>query len=129
MSTQVYWLEQPWLLSADYVGDLTSEDMDAVLEQSLALAEEQPVYVLIDTRALNVRPSNIKTMSRLDTLRQLVSHPNLCWLAFVGTDPLARYYMTLLTPHKVRIFPLREQAITFLRDRVSLETSALVPMH
>ncbi len=122
MSSNVYWIEEPFIMSADYAGDVTVEDMDNAMGKCLAAVEKGPCFFLVDTRAMT---SVTTRVMKIGSLLNFVKHPNACWFAFVGHNIMLRFAVqVLLASHrKFKMMDSREQAIAFLRERVQYELS------
>jgi hypothetical protein len=122
MPSNVYWIEAPFIMSADYNGEVTVKDLDDAMEKCLAAVDKGPCCFLVDTQAMtSVTPSVMKIGSML----RLVNHPNACWFAFVGQNIMLKFAVqVLLSSHrKFKMMESREQALTFLRERVQYELS------
>ncbi len=122
MPSNVYWIEEPLIMSADYTGDVTVEDMDSAMEKCLAAVEKGPCYFVVDTLAMtSVTPHVMK----IGSLLKFVKHPNACWFVFVGQNIFLKFVVqVLLSSHrKFKMMQSREEGTAFLRERIQYELS------
>jgi hypothetical protein len=122
MSSNVYWIEEPLIMSADYAGDVTADDLDNAMEKCVAAVEKGPVFFLVDTVAMT---SVTPRVMRVGSLVNFVKHPNACWFVFIGQNIMLKFAVQVLLASnpKFRMMENREQGIAFLRERVQYELS------
>ncbi|MFP4323239.1 MAG: hypothetical protein ACLFTK_12365 [Anaerolineales bacterium] len=119
MAYDVYWIQEPHLISADYSGPVSVDDLDAVIAFCLPAADNNPVYFLIDMHASTSWPANIL---KLASLNRLLDHPNTRWFALVGHNPFLKFVIQLSRRStKVKFFEVRADAVEFLQERVTEE--------
>jgi len=81
MPHRMEWIEEPWLLQVDYIGTITEEDAEKVLQKCLEYAEKHPINFLVNlTESNGFSPSVVKTKTGMKVLR----HPNVKWWGYVG---------------------------------------------
>jgi hypothetical protein len=118
MPVQIYWLQEPMILSNDYVGDVDMNDSENVLRFSLDAVARHPLYVLVDMSQATSIHNNVLKMG---SVVELINHPNTRWLAVVRPNVLAKFVLQVLVRHKAKVFDAREEAEAFLRDRATIE--------
>ncbi len=118
MPSQVYWLEEPTIMVAEYSGEVTSEDLDSALSECLEYLKEQTIYFLVDLESADRIPTNL---FKLASLTEVVNHDNSRWFAFLKPNTLVKFAMQVILRNHARVFEDREAAITFLHERIEEE--------
>lgn len=124
MAHQTGWIdENKRIWFADYIGDITPEDIAGAGEAGCNVADEGAVYALIDFTDANSWPKNlIGIAGKTDKLMQFSKHPNAIWFAFSGANTVIRFGIQVFMRSKVKVFETREEAVTFLNEMA--ETAA-----
>lgn len=113
MPTKTYWIDEPIIMSADYEGKVTSDDLDSVMKTCLLAVENKKVHFVVDMSSNPSMPSNILKLASLSTL---VTHPNAGWFAFVQPNMIVKFAMQVKHRGAFKIFDTRNEAIEFLRE-------------
>lgn len=122
MATKTYWIEEPLIMAAEYDGHVTNADIDQVMAECVAAVDKQPCYFLVDTlKMASIQPSFLKVGSLL----KFINHPNLRWLAMViDYNPMIKFAMQVLVRKNASVFKTRDEALTFLRNRIEVDKAA-----
>jgi hypothetical protein len=118
MPSKVYWVEKPWIMSADYEGRLTVQDFDDVMRVCLEALEHQPVYFVVDLSKISTYPLAAPKISSMMKMR---SHPNTAAFAWVGANRISRVLISKMIFKPMGFFDRRPDAIAYLRQRVAAE--------
>ncbi len=124
MGSKAYWVEEPWIMSADYDGRVTVQDYEVAMGQCLAVLKTQPVYFVVDLSKAVTLPLQVTMIS---SLLELVNHRNTMAFAFVGANRFAKLTIPTMIRKPYRFFEGRETAMVYLRDMVAREHPAQVP--
>lgn len=117
MPTKVYWVDEPWIISADYIGAISVQDIDEVMGECLAYLEKQEVYFLVDTTQMTSLPPNV---FKISSLAKLINHSNTRWLAMTaGDNPLLKFVIQVMIRNRIKVVNNREEGLQFLRDLVA----------
>ena len=125
MSSNVYWIEEPWIMSADYMGQVTPHDIEEVMQKCLQQLDIHPCYFLVDTLAMtSIQP----TFFKMGSLLKLISHPNNKWLVMVVNDnPFMKFAVQVLVRNRaVTVLATREKAMSFIQERVAEQKNAAI---
>lgn len=126
MPYKLEWIEEPWLMRADYFGTITAEDAEAVMTTCLEAADKHPVNFLVNlTESNGFSPSVLKTASGIKLLR----HPNTKWFAYVGIRGVFRMGTQIF----MRFVPFKsfdtvEEAQAFLEEMVQHQKQEAKPV-
>lgn len=116
MPYKLEWIEEPWLMRADYFGTITPDDVEGVMLACLELADKHPINFIVNlTESNGFSPSVLKNKSGLKLLR----HPNTKWFAYVGITGVFRMGTQIFmrfVPFKA--FDTVEAAQTFLEEMI-----------
>ena len=123
MPSKAYWVDEPNIMSADYYGAVSTEDLDNALMACLVEVEKKAVHLVVDMSGSESFPTNVL---KLASLNKLTSHANARWFAFVKPPTLVRFAMQIFHRHNSKIFATREEALAFLREQVQ-EAIGIVP--
>jgi hypothetical protein len=118
MASRAYWLEKPWIMSADYEGRIKVEDYEYVMHICLEFLEYQPIYFLVDLTQVTAYPLNVMM---IPSLIKLVSHPNTSAFAWVGATRFAKTSIPPFVHKPNKFFDDRDIALAYLRERASQE--------
>jgi hypothetical protein len=121
MPTKTYWIDEPTIMSADYEGKVTSDDLDSVMTNCLGACESRKVHFVVDMSSNPSMPANILKLASLSTL---VNHPNAGWFAFVQPNMIVKFAMQVKHRGSFKIFDTRDEAVAFLRERVQDDETA-----
>lgn len=124
MPSKAYWVDEPNIMSADYYGAVTSDDLDSALTACLAEVENKVIYFVVDMSGSESLPTNLL---KLASLSKLTSHPNARWFAFVKPPVLVRFAMQVFHRHNSKIFATRDEALGFLREQVRSAVGIAAP--
>ncbi|MAS32693.1 MAG: hypothetical protein CL610_01725 [Anaerolineaceae bacterium] len=114
MPANVYWLDEPDIMIADYTGDLTREDVEGAMEKCLAALENTNCSFVVDTTQVQTLPKDI---FRIGPLLSLVNHPQRGWLIFVGQqNVMLKFAVQVIVRHKFRFMESRDEAVALLRS-------------
>jgi hypothetical protein len=117
MPTKVYWIDEPWIMSADYIGGISVQDIDDVMEKCLAYLEKQEIYFLVDTTQMTSLPPNV---FKVKSLAKLINHSNTRWLVMTaGDNPLLKFVIQVMIRNRIKVVNNREEGLQFLRDLVA----------
>jgi hypothetical protein len=112
MPARTYWIREPWIMGVDYVGAITKEEIETVMEDCLQQVEKQRIYFLIDTSGLTSVP---RELLKLGPMLRFLHHPNPHWLVFVGIqNPMVSFAIRLLVHKEVKLYASRDEAMKFL---------------
>lgn len=114
MPAHAYWIDQPLILSNDYIGKITSQDAEAMVNSVQEAVRQGPTYIIVDLRQATSLPTNL---IKIGSLTELVNNPNLRWLAIVGPNAVAKFLINLLARNRAVVFGSREEAEAFLRQK------------
>jgi hypothetical protein len=116
MPTNVYWIDEPWIMGVDYMGHVTEQEVEAVMHTCLEIVDNRPCYFLADTLPMtSIQPSLFK----IGALLRFVNHPNNRWLALVvGQNPLIKFAVQVMMRKSFTVVDNREKALEILRARV-----------
>jgi hypothetical protein len=117
------WIQRPSIISINYKGYVTAEDINNSSFSCLPLVEKRRLYVLIDMTEVLSMPRNLTNVSfRAESLIQFISHPNSRAFAFVGVSTLTKLAIEVVLRNQVvALAEDRAEAIAFLRDRLAAD--------
>ena len=119
MPARTYWIREPWIMGVDYIGAVTKEAIEKVMDDCLAQVEKQRIYFLIDTSTLTSVP---KELLKLGPMLKFLHHPNTHWLVFVGIqNPMVSFAIRLLVHKEVKLFAKRDEALKFLEGMLQVD--------
>ncbi len=124
MSSKAYWVEKPWIMSADYEGRVTVQDYEVAMGECLAVLKEQPVYFVVDLSKSITLPLQVTMIS---SLLELVNHRNTMAFAFIGANRFAKLTIPTMIRKPYRFFESREPGMVYLRDMVAREHPQELP--
>lgn len=126
MPVSVEMLEPPSLVNVRMHGQVTADDIRQMLRRVLMLAQDAPLYLLVDIRELVSMPRN--TVNLFVSMREyarFVQHPNVRALAFVGADPTVRLSIeTLMRSLRHIMTDSLDAGLAFLRESLASDSSA-----
>lgn len=115
MSVDIYWVKEPQILSVDYSGDVTVDDVRVVVTQMTDILKKQPLHFLIDlSRATSFAPEIIE----MSSLSEWLYHPNGRWFAYVQPRGIFKALVRYRHRNPVKIFNDRTDALGFLEKAV-----------
>lgn len=122
MSTNTYWIDEPWLMGVDYHGVITNHDVDDVMSICIPAADKHPIAFLVDVSdAKKLDPSVLKSKS----IMELVRHRNTRFFAMVGVNAVLRISVQFFMRFTAfRLFEDRDTAIQFLKEQIEKEKAA-----
>jgi hypothetical protein len=113
MSVNVYWAKEPQILSVDYSGDVTADDVRSAVVQLTDLLKKQPLHFLVDlSQATSFAPEIIE----LSSLSEWLYHPNGRWFAYVQPSGVFKSLVRYRHRNPVKIFHDRIDALGFLEQ-------------
>ena len=118
MPTKTYWIDEPTIMSAEFEGKVTSDDLDSVMMNCLRACENQKVHFVVDMSSNPSMPANILKLASLSTL---ANHSNAGWFAFVQPNMIVKFAMQVKHRGSFKIFDTRNEAIAFLHVRIQDE--------
>ncbi len=125
MPTKTYWIEEPWLMSADYWGRITIEDLENVMDACLTELATKPVYFVVDFTGSVTMPLRITTIT---SLMALVNHPNTAGFAFINANRFAKLSIPTMVRRPYRFVDDREAGINYLRDLARADQRTPTPL-
>jgi hypothetical protein len=120
MPSQVYWVETPWIMSADYQGRLTVRDYEDVMNVCLETLEHQSVYFVVDLSMVITFPL---TVAKIPSMIKLTQHPNTAAFAWIGANRIARALIPKVVFKPMGFFDRREDGMDYLRQLIVVERS------
>jgi hypothetical protein len=125
MPAKVYWIDEPTILVAEYIGEVTGEDIDSAIAQCEAVLKEHSCHYLVDVLNMKSLPKDIM---RMKSLINFINNPLRGWLAFAGhQNMLVKFAAQVMVRNKFRFVNSREEGETFLRDIGKQEVQADEP--
>ncbi len=125
MPTQVYWLDEPHILVAEYSGAITGEEIDSAMAECLKVVAEHSCHFLVDILQITALP---KEILRLGSLMSFINHPNRGWLVFAGQqNVMVKFAAQVMVRNKFRFVNSRAEAVTFLKDLAPQDKQADIP--
>lgn len=125
MPAQVYWLDEPHILVAEYTGEITGEQIDGAMAECLKVVAEHSCHFLVDILQIKSMPKDIL---RMKSLINFLNHPNRGWLVFAGhQNVMVKFAAQVMVRNKFRFVSSREEAVTFLRDLTRQEAQVSAP--
>jgi hypothetical protein len=120
MSGRAYWLQEPYMISADYEGQLTVEDFEVIMRFCLDALQKQMVYFVVDVSTTTSSPMNV---ALIPSVRALITHPNTGAFAWVGASRFVRVMVPTVIRKPSRFFDNRAEAIAYLEKRREIDLS------
>lgn len=118
MPVKSYWLDEPHIWVNEHIGNISEEEMEAVVQEDLELVEKGPVYFLIDMTQLKKLPNNLM---RMGPVTKLLGHSNTRYFVNVNMTPFAKIATQIIRFKKVQAFDTRDEAVAFLREKIAEE--------
>jgi hypothetical protein len=118
MPSKAYWVEEPWIMSADYEGRLTVADFDKVTGVCLEALKYHRIYFIVE---MSKTTSNPVSVSLIPSLLELINHKNTAAFAFIGANRFARITVPSFVRRPNKFFDTREEGLAYLRERMELE--------
>ncbi len=119
MSHRTYWAVEPYIRVAEFSGHVGLDELDAVMHDFLAVANDFPAYFVLDLTNTRSLPTSI---FQIQAIRDVVMLENTRWLAVVNPDVFANYATRMLAGDKAKVFEDLDRALSFLRGMVRLDT-------
>lgn len=116
MAHQVYWLKENSILSVDYTGHVTPEDMEEATTIALSIVREHKIYCIVDLSKMSSNPPNmLRSANKMKPFLELSRHPNVVWFAIIGPSSMAKFAIQLFfRSGNYRIFADRAEAENYL---------------
>ncbi|MBZ0298540.1 MAG: hypothetical protein K8J31_02315 [Anaerolineae bacterium] len=116
MPSNVYWLDEPHIMVAEYSGSVSHEDIQSAMDQCLSVLSQHSCHFLVDTTQVTTLP---KDLLRLGPVLTLINHSNRGWLIFLAhQNIMIKFAVQVMVRNKFRFMTSREEAVTFLTDIV-----------
>jgi hypothetical protein len=113
MPSKAYWIEQPYIMSADYEGILTTRDYEQVMNTCLQHLESHRIHFLVDLSKVTAYPLAV---AFIPSLLKLINHPNTESFAWVGASRFAKMGIPTVVRKPNRFFNNRDEAFSYLRQ-------------
>jgi hypothetical protein len=85
MTQKMTWLDEPWSMRVDYSDVLSVDDIQEVMRVCMLRVQKHPINILVDFQEVEKwEPATMKN----PTILQVLKHPNMKWVAFVGAKGL-----------------------------------------
>lgn len=117
MPAHVYWIDEPHIMAVDYSGEVSMDDIRAVIAICITALSENPVHFLVDfTQATSFDPQIIE----LSSFSEWLYHRNARWFSYVRLTGLYKNLLQLRHPQNVKFFHERAEAEDFLRQALHI---------
>ena len=125
MPCEVRWEAEPHIVFFKMLGVVTEAELTSAIDTQIDMALKHPdvlVHTLVDA-------GEIKQLPRLPVMghelkRMMQESPNRNVSTLYGVSALIRFSLEVLmriTPMRIKIFPSREEALTFIHKMIELE--------
>jgi len=115
MPVDAHWVSEPHVLSVDYSGHISVDEMRRVIAVCIVALTSGPVHFLVDFSQLSsIDPQIIE----LSSFSEWLYHPNTRWFAYVRLTGLYKNLLQLRHHNNIKFFQERGEAETFLRQIV-----------
>jgi hypothetical protein len=124
MAFHTQWVNEPYIIETQYAGHVSGSEVDMNMLEYLGIVQSQPAYILLDLSKVETLPNQLLQLS---SLGQVITHANTAWLAIVMPGQ-PEYVRTtrMLARDKVKLFPDRVNALSFLRAMVRTDTGIVL---
>lgn len=117
MPTKVYWIDEPYIMGAEYIGNISEQDIEDVMAECQKYVDNQPIYFLVDNLQMTSLPPNV---FKIASLMKLVNHPNTRWFVMVtGSYTFLKFAIQVIVRNRIKVVNNREEGLKFLRDMVA----------
>ena len=117
MPYKITWIDEPWLMSVEYLGRVTYKDVEAVMKECIPQTEKHPTYYLID---ISNTESFDPALLRSQSLMKLIRMNNAKLFAIVGVKGLFKFLVNHFRPFgQIKIFDHADEGRAFLEPAVA----------
>jgi hypothetical protein len=123
MSVHTEWVNEPYIIAKHFEGHVTGRELDEVMHSAMQAVSSSELYLLFDFSEARLLPEKI---FELASIAQLLSHPNVRWVALVSPEGSDARTTRLLARGKIKVFEDTKMAIAFLRGMVRIDLGVIL---